>query len=288
MTILEVPGASLYYETKGTGPLLVLIPGANGDGDIFESVSKHLTKHFTVVTYDRRGFSRSLLHGAQNYQHRLETDANDARSLIESLTDQPATIYGNSSGAIIALTVLSLYPSVVRHIIAHEPPAIRLLAETETVKWRRFFRHCYDTYREKGVPPAMELFAQGVAEAEEAAAMVHAMDPGNGGYVHANTMYFFERELLDYTEVDLELDQLMKHRSKITLATGTEIRKQSLYRPNTEALAQRLDLDLLELPGSHVGYVFYPERFAEVLEEELMRKNGARENVKDTPTTGQD
>jgi hypothetical protein len=40
---------------------------------------------YTVVTYDRRGFSRSYLEGPQDYEHRLETDADDVRSLIEHL-----------------------------------------------------------------------------------------------------------------------------------------------------------------------------------------------------------
>ena len=269
MAILKIPGTSLYYETKGDGPLLLLISGANGDGDIFGRVSEHLAKHFTVVTYDRRGYSRSLLQGAQDYQNRVKTDAEDAKSLIESLTDQPATIYGNSSGAIVALTLLSLYPALVRYIVAHEPPAIKLLPDSQAVKWRSFFRHCYDTYRNGGVPPAMELFASGLAEGDEAAAMKHAMDPGNGGYIHANTMYWFERELLDYTEVDLNLDELKKRRSKVIVATGNEIRKQSLYRPNAEAVAQRLDLELMELPGAHVGYVFFPREFAEALMQRL-------------------
>ena len=28
MSFLEVPGASLYYETRGAGPLMVTVPGA--------------------------------------------------------------------------------------------------------------------------------------------------------------------------------------------------------------------------------------------------------------------
>ncbi|KAK1756731.1 Alpha/Beta hydrolase protein [Echria macrotheca] len=268
MAILELSGASLYYEKKGHGPLLLLIPGANGDGDIFGPVSEHLSTHFTVVTYDRRGFSRSLLRGAQDYQNRLKTDADDAKSLIEHLADQPATIFGNSSGAIVALTVLSLYPSIVRAVISHEAPAIRLFPDGGA-EWRSFFQHCYDTYRREGVAPAMELFASRLAEGAEAAAMRQAMDPANGGHVPSNTMYWFERELLDYTEVELDLEELMKQSSKLVLAYGVEIRPRSLYRPNVEVLADRLNLDVLELPGGHVGYVFYPEEFAQALAKKL-------------------
>ena len=83
MSILEVPGARLYYETHGSGPLMLMVPGANGEADIFKMVTEHLAAHYTVVTYDRRGFSRSQLDGPQDYDHRLETDVDDVRRLIE-------------------------------------------------------------------------------------------------------------------------------------------------------------------------------------------------------------
>jgi acetyltransferase/esterase len=36
MSILEVPGAQLYFETHGSGPLLLLVPGATGSADSFK------------------------------------------------------------------------------------------------------------------------------------------------------------------------------------------------------------------------------------------------------------
>lgn len=58
MTILEVPGAGLYYHQQGVGPLLVVIPGGNGTAYMTEPLAQSLATRFTVVTYDRRGFSR--------------------------------------------------------------------------------------------------------------------------------------------------------------------------------------------------------------------------------------
>ncbi|MGH3803284.1 MAG: alpha/beta fold hydrolase [Pseudonocardiaceae bacterium] len=76
--------------------------------------SRHLQKcHGTsggalhVVTYDRRGFSRSQLDGPRDYDHRLEIDADDIRRLIEHLSDEPATIFGSSSGGVVVLEVLT-------------------------------------------------------------------------------------------------------------------------------------------------------------------------------------
>src|SRR5262249_56215811 len=97
--------------------------------------------HYTVATYDRRGFSRSQLVGQQDYDHRLETDADDVRSLIEHLTDEPAIVFGASTGALIALQVLAWSSSVVRMVVTLDPPVVRLLppAHTPLVPLSRLF-----------------------------------------------------------------------------------------------------------------------------------------------------
>jgi dienelactone hydrolase len=130
MRALEMPGARLYYETHGSGPLLVMIPGAGGAADVFRMVTEHLAAHYTVVIYDRRGFSRSRLDGPQDYDRRLETDADDVRRLVDHLGDGPAIVFGASSGAIVALALLTHHPSVVRTLVPfratrHEIPAGR-------------------------------------------------------------------------------------------------------------------------------------------------------------------
>lgn len=56
MSILEVPGARLSYETHGSGPVMLLVPGATGSAGSFSMVAEQLAAHYTVVTYDRRGF----------------------------------------------------------------------------------------------------------------------------------------------------------------------------------------------------------------------------------------
>lgn len=51
----------LNVTVQGGGPLLILVPGANGTGDIFADTATTLQQHFTVVTYDRRGYGQSKL-----------------------------------------------------------------------------------------------------------------------------------------------------------------------------------------------------------------------------------
>jgi pimeloyl-ACP methyl ester carboxylesterase len=259
MSVLEVPGARLYYEIHGSGPLMVMIPGAPGSADVFTMVTEYLTEYYTIVTYDRRGFSRSALVGPQDYDYRLNTDADDVRHLIEHLSTEPATVFGSSSGGVVALEVLTRYPSIVRTLAPFEPAALRQLPDGQ--KWMDFSFGLYDLYRQSGIEPALEKFrAQMFAELDRQV-MARGKDFPGGEYVHANATYWFERELRQYTAVDLDLDALQAHANQIVLVVGRESRGYPTYEVNVE-LGKKLGMDAIELPGGHAGYLTRPAEFA--------------------------
>jgi pimeloyl-ACP methyl ester carboxylesterase len=52
--ILEVPGANLYYELRGSGPVLLLVCGGVYDAAGYAGLAEQLADRYTVVTYDRR------------------------------------------------------------------------------------------------------------------------------------------------------------------------------------------------------------------------------------------
>ena len=59
--MLHVPGARLYFEVRGTGPLLLISQSGEGDAGRSVDLVDQLVEDHTVVTYDRRGLSRSTL-----------------------------------------------------------------------------------------------------------------------------------------------------------------------------------------------------------------------------------
>ncbi|CAI4215802.1 unnamed protein product [Parascedosporium putredinis] len=210
-----------YDAEMEKGPLLLLIAGANGDATIFQQIAVPLSEHFTVVAYDRRGFSRSELQGPQNYETRLATDADDARRLIEHLSKTPAIVFGSSSGAVVALTLLIRHPSAVRALIAHEPPAVNLLAEAEALQWRTFFNDVYDVYREEGVKNGMQKFVAGVLTREEAEHLRARSSSGDAPERSAaNIQYWFEHEVRQYTSADLDVGVLKNLADRLILAAG--------------------------------------------------------------------
>src|SRR5258708_8335946 len=171
VSTLKVLGAQLSYEVTGSGPRLILIRGAACVGEVFLRLVHELSAQYQVVTYDRRGFSHSSLDGPQDYHQRLATDADDVRRLIEHRASQPATVFGNSSGAIVALEVLTHYPEWVQTVVAHEPPAVLLLPDA--AYWLAFFDGVYETYRENGIPKAMQQFGSGILGSVDHQMMEH-------------------------------------------------------------------------------------------------------------------
>jgi acetyltransferase/esterase len=262
MSTLKVPGAQLFYEVSGSGPLLILIPGAAGVGEVFHPLAHHLSAQYQVVTYDRRGFSRSQLDGPQDYEHRLATDTDDVRRLIEHLTDKPAIVFGNSSGAIVALEVLTHSPEWVQTMVAHEPPVVFLLPEA--AKWWAFFDGVYDTYRKDGVPKAIHQFASRVVGSVDRQVIERAMTKHANESTMANAAYWMEHELRQYPRVELDLDALAAHARQLVPACGRDSQDQMTSQPN-KVLARQLGLNLVELPGGHLGFMASPTEFAKEL-----------------------
>ena len=59
MATADVNGVELHYEVTGAGPRLVLTHGSWTDGSGWAPSVQRLAERFEVVTWDRRGHSRS-------------------------------------------------------------------------------------------------------------------------------------------------------------------------------------------------------------------------------------
>ena len=56
---IHANGTELYYEARGDGPPLLLIAGGLADAGQFTALGQALAEQTRVITYDRRGNSRS-------------------------------------------------------------------------------------------------------------------------------------------------------------------------------------------------------------------------------------
>jgi len=82
MAIITRTATELYHEVRGSGPAVLLIPGATGDAGHFASTAELLSDEFTVITYDRRGNSRSRVTSDPELAARISAQADDAAALI--------------------------------------------------------------------------------------------------------------------------------------------------------------------------------------------------------------
>lgn len=267
----QVKGAILHYETFGSGPLLLLIPGADGRGTVFHDVAKYLAEHFMVVCWDRRGFSKSLLVGAQDFPNRLSTDADDAAALIKHLSNRPSFVFGTSSGAVVATRLLTRHPESVSTVIAHEPPSFSVLPKEHQAQTTDLIDHIYMLYRENGVAAAMEVFSGGLSEGEDGAMMRHCMDTMRGDEIRANSMYWFEFELRQYTSAPVNLNILQSESTKYIPAAGTASGDAPGVGP-IAVIAQTIGKEIVRLPGGHVSYMTDPEAYAKALWEVLRER----------------
>ncbi|MET9029940.1 alpha/beta fold hydrolase [Nocardia sp. NPDC004168] len=270
---LAVPGATLYYEIRGTGPLLLLIPGGNGDAASFDAVAERLADRYTVVAYDRRGFTRSPLDGPPH--DRVITDGADAATLLTHLTDQPAHVLGSSSGAIVALELLRARPELVRTLVAHEPPLATLLPDGE--KWLAFLDSIHEQSKTEGTSAAMAAFSAGIGMRPTPLPPLEQLPPeavATVTRIQQNLVFWMEHELRQYPRYAPDLAALRASSDRLVLGVGRESRDTFPGLPNA-ALAKELGLDLVEFAGDHVGYRIAADEFAAQLDRVLTRDTPA-------------
>ena len=129
MNRMRINGVELYVEPPaGRGELLIFVHGGWTDHGTWAAVVPAVTRSFRVVTYDRRGHSRSE-RGPVPLPRRQDED--DLAALIEALGEGPAHLVGSSYGACIALSLAGRRPELVRSVVAHEPTLIGLVPMPE-------------------------------------------------------------------------------------------------------------------------------------------------------------
>jgi pimeloyl-ACP methyl ester carboxylesterase len=267
---LSVPGASLYYEVRGSGPVLLMMPGGPADAGAFRRIAQELASNYTVVTYDPRGLSHSALEEPVRDERIVEVFADDVRRLLNATTTDPAFVFASSGGAVIGLELATRHPDQVRTLVSHEPPAPALLPDP--ARERAAMEDIYQTYRAAGIGPAMQKFmvqtrirsgppppppGEPTAEMREAMLqMQRNMDFWLGHYFRSIAAY------------EPDFAALKAGSSRIVPAVGNESRGELAYEGGL-GLAKRLGTEAVVFPGAHGGFDSHVNEFAARLHEVL-------------------
>ncbi|MEV4172560.1 alpha/beta hydrolase [Nonomuraea sp. NPDC049709] len=264
---LRVSGATLHYEVRGAGPLLLLIPGGSGGAASFDGVAGDLAADYTVVTYDPRGMSRSALDDPDAEQHVAE-HADDAYRLLELLSPgEPARVFGASSGAIVSLHLLATRPERLERVVAHEPPVVEVLPDAD--EHRALIARVRETFRAEGLMPAMAVFAAGLKKdgdggEPEAEVRLPPQAAARAEQTMANLPYFVGRIVPAFMSYTPDVDRLERLSDRLVLACGQDSAGELPYRP-AAFLAEHFGTELVHFPGGHTGLTTHPAEFAELL-----------------------
>src|ERR1700754_4918739 len=122
--------ASLHVEKSGVGPTVVLVPGGGGDAAMYRDLVQELSERFTVITFDRRGNSRSAWKGKPPADEvGLAAQAGDVVAILDHAGLERAYVFGNSAGALVTLSLLATHPERVSGAVVHEPPVVKVLPD---------------------------------------------------------------------------------------------------------------------------------------------------------------
>lgn len=264
---LDVPGARLHYEIRGSGPLLLLI-GAPMDSTGFAGIAPLLAEDYTVVTCDPRGISRSTRDDPTE-DATPELLADDVHRLLSTLGTGPARVFGSSGGATTGLALVSLHPGLVHTLIAHEPPLPELLPDSAQL--RAAIDDMCDTYRSHGPDAAWaKFFALSSIDGGPYAGDVEPNDADDPDPAtpptdrRTNDDCWFGHMVGPVTRFRPDISTLQHASTRIVVGGGTTSRGQLPHR-GAVALAANLDTPLVEFPGGHAGFAEHPETFSRVL-----------------------
>ena len=256
---LAVKGASLSYRTIGSGPALVLIPGGNGTAIFYESLAQALSSRFQVTIYDRRGFHRSPVYNsgtAPTGNTTMRIHAEDLAALISHVSPQgPASLFTCSGSAAIATELLSYKPYLVHRIILHEPLFISLLPSSLQERTKTTGREVMKAYKNRGIGPANKLLMPLVHGAADWRRFKKTETYNRLASLSANNMiFYFENELPELVEYNVDETQLAQFRDKFVLFRGSDLDPEP---PSTSVrrLAEALQITLTSIQGGHSAYV---------------------------------
>ena len=113
--VVSADGTAIAYRTVGTGPAVLVIPGALAVADDFDAFARELADRFTVHTIERRGRGES---GPQGDRYSIERECEDVAALRAAT--RATYLFGHSFGGLIALEA-ARGDQAFRKVAVYEP-----------------------------------------------------------------------------------------------------------------------------------------------------------------------
>ncbi len=262
---IRVDGADLYYEVRGSGPFLLVL-GAPMPSHMFGPVADALADHYTVVTLDPRGISKSTLDDPEQ-DSTPELRADDVAAVMDALGAGTADVFGSSGGAVTGLALVARHPGRVRTLIAHEPPVLELLPDA--AEHRANADDLIETFHRDGLFAAMTRFMGNAGFEDSGDGAPQGPPPSDDPEQDmADGARFFGHELRGTTRYVPDIPKLHSGAERVVIGVGVDS-GQLLTAQTSAALADQLGPAVVEFPGDHGGFMGDPVGFAARVREVL-------------------
>jgi len=277
MQVQTPDNTQLNVNKVGSGPVLILVPGANGTGDIFAPAAETLKTQFTVITYDRRGYGQTVV--AQplppeatqpTSSYRIDADVADIFTLADTFSPEaPVFIMGSSSGSIVVAKAFASQPDRFAKVAIHESPLTTVTADgaqlqTQTADLVQSALHGHfealtDLFvNQMHIQPLDAQMMGLTADAKPDPAKMKSM------------LFWLEYESAQYTSQVIDWQVFADNRQKVVLLNGTD---SVAFLPQAvdEAIGQKIGVPITTIPGGHLGYAQKPAAFAQTLAAALLQ-----------------
>jgi pimeloyl-ACP methyl ester carboxylesterase len=261
--VLRVDRAQLHFELAGAGAPLVLVHGSWDDASTWSRVAPAFAASHRVLTYDRRGHSRSAQAPGRGT---LAEDAHDLALLLERLGLAPAHVACSSLGGTVALRLAGTRPELFASLAVHEPPLFALLArDPDAAGELRAVRAALDDVREALERGDDEAGARTFVErvAFEPGAWT-SLSRGLRAMFVANAHTFLD-EVRGGDQDTLDLEPLRSFARPVLLTRGTES-PPYFQRPLAQLAGALPRAELRVFAGAgHVPHATHPEEYVRTI-----------------------
>lgn len=117
MSFANLKKLQIFYETRGAGEPIVLIPGFASGAWIWFRQVEDLSENFKVVIFDPRGVGNSILPDGKNPNSTIASFAADTIILLDHLKIEKAHVLGASFGGFVAQEFALNYPERLNKLI---------------------------------------------------------------------------------------------------------------------------------------------------------------------------
>jgi 3-oxoadipate enol-lactonase len=114
MGVVVVDDIEMYYQSRGSGPALVVIGGLGMEMSELDALIDPLSSSFRVVAFDNRGAGRS---SKPPGPYSIEQMAGDVAALMDRLDLPRAHVLGISMGGRIAMALALAHPERVDRLV---------------------------------------------------------------------------------------------------------------------------------------------------------------------------